>query len=757
MIKKINTRNRFLGVQGFKGQENRHWNPGTLESSNLSLSCLLLVLLPVFVLPFLLPAPASADGISAVVELDYSSARTKTELAGNPLPDAKNDTFLHRYFLNLDRTLYPNLKFMAGGIFEQTITHFSTGDATVNTNTTVKNGLLALRQATHFISSGVGYDRREEKTGPSTAIRENYSANLGLRPEGLPTVNTIFLRTYTFDKERVSTDLVNDFISLSTKYEPYKNLELTGQMTISDQTDRLQDLNSRAVNYSARAVYARQFGERVSALTTYNFSRQETTTSAGGTGDVLFQVFPFSGLSALTDTPTLVVLDLNPALIDGDLVTGAGINLAAPPIGGDDRPRNIGVDFIVASEVNTIYVWTDRQVPASVAGLFSWDIYVSTDNLNWTLFHTVPSAPFGTFDNRFEISFPNVTARYIKVVTKPLSPGVVSPPGFDIKTILVTELQTFLRRPAEEVRGKSTQTTQHVYDLDVKWRILDSPYLFYDMYYWSVISQPGGTRWILTNSLNLTHRLSRVFSGAVRLAREDGKDPGPAGRRSANVYSVSLTAVPLPTLLHTLVVSGRFEDSDQGSSNTNSAFLNNSAELYRGLNLNLSGGVSVGNSVDGARTVSTIVNSGVTAIPHPALSVNINYSQTNSEQTGGPRGDSSSFIRRGDLSFIFSPFPALYIYTSFGVSAQTDRDTITTQTYSASWSPFRDGDLQFNFLYNESITSEGTKDRTISPGLRWNLRRNTTLDVSYNISKSTALTQNTEEKIFSANLRMGLL
>jgi hypothetical protein len=737
--------------------------PGVKGSRILPLNHrhLLLVLLPLFVLPFLLPARASADGITAVSELNYSSTKTRTEFAGVLLTETKNDTFLHRHFINLDKTLYPNVKFLAGGIFEQTISHFNTDNLTSNVNATVKNGLLDLRQATHFISSGVGYNIREERTSSSgqpsvTAVRETYSANLGLRPEGMPTVDTLYLRTYTYDKERKSQDMVNDFLSLASKYDPYKDLELTAQVTLTDQKDRLQDLDVKTTNYSARAVYARKFGERVSAFTTYNFTRQETRTSAGGSGEVLFQVFPFSGLSALTDTPALVTLDLNPALIDGDLVTGAGINLGAPPPGGDDRPRNIGVDFIVPSEINTIYLWTDRHVPASVAGLFSWDIYVSSDNLNWTLFQTVPSAPFGTFDNRFEISFPNVTSRYIKVVTKPLSPFIVGPPGFDMKTILVTELQTFLRRPAEEVRGKTTQTT-HVYDLDVKWRILDKPYLFYDMYYWSVISQPGGTRYILTNSLNLTHRLSRVFSGALRIAREDGKEPEPVGKRSANLYSASLTAVPLPTLYHSLVVSGRFEKTGQGSINTNSAFLNNAAMLYPGLNFNLSGGVSVATNLDGGRTVSTIVNSGVTAVPHPVLTLNINYSETNAKQTGGLRGDSSNFVRNGNLSISYTPFPALYIFTSFGVSAQTDRDTVTLQNYSVTWSPFSEGDLQFNFFYNESITSEGVKDRTITPGLRWFLRRNTTLDVSYSITTSDALIQKTETKVLSANLRMALL
>lgn len=722
-------------------------------------------LVPFFILfvamSVLIPSAASADGITAVVELNYSSTRSTTEdSSGLVTAETKADIFVHRYFLNLDKTLYPNLRFTAGGTFEQTINDFKTDSAKTKVTGNVTNGLLKLQQATHFISSGVGYNIRQDKTSTSgqpsvTQVREDYSANLGLRPEGLPLVETLFLRSYTHDKERQSQDLVNDFLSVASKYDPYRDLNLAGQVTLTDQKNRLQDLDAKTVNYMGRAAYSRKFGERVSAYTTYNFTRQETRTSAGGTGEVLFQVFPFSGLSALTDTPMLVTLDLNPALIDGDLVAGAGINLGSPPIGGDARPRNIGADFIVASEVNTIYIWTDRKVPDSVAGLFSWDIYVSSDNLNWTLSQTVPSAPFGTFDNRFEISFQNVTTRYIKVVTRPIAPSVVGPPGFDIKTILVTEIQAFLRKPAEEVRGKTTQTT-HVYDLDVKWRILDTPNILYDMYYWSVISQPGGTRFILTNSVNLSHRLSRVLSGALRIAREDGREPEPVGRRSANIYSASLSATPLPTLLHTLVVSGRFEKTEQGSFNTNSAFLNNLAELYKGLTLSLGGGVSVATNAEGARTVSTIINSGVTAVPHPTLTLNVNFSETDSSQTGGIHGETSSVTRNGNLSATYTPVPALYIFASYGISAQTGRDTVSVQDYAITWSPFREGDLQFNFFYSESINSEGLKDKTIAPSLRWVLRPNTTLDVTYSISNETGPIEKTETKVFSANLRVGL-
>jgi hypothetical protein len=248
-------------------------------------------------------------------------------------------------------------------------------------------------------------------------VIETYSANLGLRPEGLPPLAAFFSRTNLYDKDRVSQDISTDLLSLQTKYTPYRNLDLRAQASFTDRTDRLSDVNTKEKSYSGQASYSRQFGKRVSAHATYNFSHSETETIAGGAGEVDFQVFPFAGLSAISDTPQLVTLDQNPALIDGDVAASSGINLGPVPVGGDNRLRNIGLDFVIPSEVNRVFLWVDRDLPPSVSNSFRWDIYVSSDNVDWTFLQTVTPAPFSTFFNRFEINFSKVATRYLKVVS----------------------------------------------------------------------------------------------------------------------------------------------------------------------------------------------------------------------------------------------------------------------------------------------------------------------------------------------------
>ncbi|HWR59833.1 MAG TPA: hypothetical protein VN328_13180, partial [Thermodesulfovibrionales bacterium] len=304
---------------------------------------------------------------------------------------------------------------------------------------------------------------------------------------------------------------------------------------------------------------------------------------------------------------------------------------------------------------------------------------------------------------------------------------------------------------SQDVTGKRTRTT-HVYDLNAKWKILDMPNLSYDFYYWGARAEPAGTSlYVVTNALSLTHRFNKVFTGAARIAREDSSDA--VTKRSANVYTASVTAAPLPTLFHNLVAGGRYEQTSQGSLTSNSLFLNNTAALYKGVNINLSGGVSLSNDEKGRRNVTSIFNCGGAIVPNPLLSLGFSYSQTNSKQTGGGLPDTSTFARRGDISAGYTPFSNLYIFASLGVTAEKDRNTVAVQNYAVTWSPFQGGDLQFNFAYTELITSEDQTDRTLSSGLRWNLRQNVELDVSYTIVQNESLVQNARSKILSVNLR----
>ncbi len=707
--------------------------------------------------------PAMADGINGFVELNYNALDTKTSDATGLSTESKQSSILERYNLNLERSIYPYLKLRAGGLFEKTFTNITTDDTDTRSADTKIIPSIDLTLNNPFITAGAGYNKREEKQETrglpsSTTIRDTYNALFGLRPEGLPTLDTLFMRTDTYDKARLFQNNENDYFSLSSRYIPVKDLDLRYQFTSNDAKDHLTDLDVKTLTHTARATYSGQFfNNRISLSTSYNISRQETDITSQGTGEVYLPLFPFSGLSSTNDLPLMGALNSNPDLINGNLTAGSGINIGQlPSLGGDTKLRNMGLDFVVPTAVNTLYVWVDRELPATVAASFSWDVYASSDNLSWSFVQTVAPAPFGPFENRFEIDFASVafpvTTRYVKVVTQPLAVAVIVPPGFDMSNIYVTEVQGFKRTPTTAT--ETIKRTTQIYDLSMRAKILDDPYLYYDFYYWYTKTDPAGvTRYILSNGLTLSQRLSRIFTGTARIAREDGEET--AGKRVSYVYSASLMAVPLPTLSHSLVMSGRTESIAGKSSDTSSVFLNNSAELYRGVNVNLSGGVSSSTSETKRKTDNTVLTFGASLIPYHTMTITVSYSDTATKQSGGGTETTSTYGRRGDASVAFNPWTTVYLFSSIGVVSENDKKSSTVQNYAGTWSPFPGGSFQFNFSYNENLRSDDNgKDTVITPSIRWNIIPRTFLDVSYLILRSESLSESSTSKSLNMNLKM---
>ncbi len=708
----------------------------------------------------LLPHVVMADGINGYLELSFSRFDSKTD-ASEDVTRTKSDTFKQLYNLTLKQTIYPNLRLTANGIFEKSITRSTIDNLDTESSTTKIRPFIDLSLRTPLYTAGIGYSRNERKdTSPGspdiTLVNEDYNAILGWRPENFPSIDMRLEKTNTFDKKRLTQDTTVNFVTLTLRYAPMKDLDLRYQPAYRDTKDKLNAVETKNLIHNGRVTYSSSFfNKRVSLFTSYNISHSDTKTiTTSSTSSVSFQVFPFSGLSAIDDNPVTNTLALNSALIDGDLTASANINigLVLPPAGGNTSPRNIGLDFFNPTEVNTLFVWVDRELPGQIAASFLWDIYTSSDNQNWTLLTTVFPAPFGPFQNRFEINFSNVTSRYIKVVTTPLKlAATIGVPG-DFSNIFVTEAQAFLKKPAKEAQNEGTfKTTTHIYDADIKTRILDTPSLFYEFSYFLTKTEPSSLkRTTLSNGLSVNHRFSEVFSGNARVTREDIVAEEDNGVNY--LYNASITAVFLKTLSQTLTYSGGTEKISEKSSDKTSIFLNTIAELYKGINININEGLSFQTQETGEKVKSTVVIFGSTIIPHPKLSLNINYSRTNTQRSGGIQ-EFSTVTSRGDLGVSYRPFATVYLVILVSRITKEGK-TQTTQDYTVAWSPFRDGALQFNFAFNESLTSDEGKSRLIGPSLRWNISRRMYLDIFYQIFKTDSASQTTDTKTSGVTFKM---
>ncbi|WP_157046174.1 hypothetical protein [Geotalea uraniireducens] len=682
----------------------------------------------------------------------------------------KSDNFNQRYSLSLDKSLFPTLRLVTSGIFEKDMSWITTNDSKSDTSVTTLRPSVDLTLNTLLYTAGIGYNRRDETsktsgTPDSTAINEDFHALFGWRPVGLPKVDLLLTRSNTFDASRLLRDSTNDRVLLSMRYLPLKSLDLKYQGVYSDATDRLQGFESRELTNSGRFTYSDQFfKQRLLVNTTYNVTRQDTKTFTTGAGEIPIQLFPFNGLYAPSDTPAVAALASFPALINGDAATSAGIDsLGVPtPGNGETRPRNIGVDFVNPTEVNTLFVFVDRDLPPGIANFFSWDVYTTSEdpgsgNPEWTLVKTIAAAPFTPFLNsfRFQIDFPNVTARAVKVVVTPLTPvaAALTPTFQNPDRIFVTEVQAYIRKSANEVKGDAGRTS-HIYNMDVKARLLDVLALYYDgSFFFTRTSPSSTTRYTLSNGLHLDHTFNDMISGSSRVAREDDEEPD--GHRVSYLYSASLKAVPVKTLSHTLIYSGRNEAISGKTKNTNSLTLYNYAELYKGLNLNLSGGATFVTTETGVKEENYNVVFGANIVPNKTLSMNVNYTFNKTNTTGGLTSQATGlFQQRAELNATFRPFATLYLFASLGMVDQ-DSKTDTLMNYGANWSPFPDGTIQFNFSYNESLrTQDNSKIRLITPSLSWKVTSYSLLDVAYAFTTSDSITQTVDSKIFNVNYKI---
>jgi hypothetical protein len=727
--------------------------------------------LHLFLILVFLPGVVSAQGIfqgfRGLLEFNYSFLSSKTTDASGTTTKFSTNTYNPRLTLSINTDIFPKLNLNAGGVFEKNISIFSGEQENTKTTLTRMRPYIYLTLKDPFYEASIGYNRREDTTKVTdiprfTLVNDDYLAVLKWRPEGFPSIETQFERTNTYDEKREVQDTTKNFISLLARYG-YEGLDIRYQGTYIDTDQKVSFLETKDMLHSGWLSYSNSFfNRRVSVSTTYNINYEQikTFSSAPGTGGMVnVQLFPLAGLSLNDNTISPLTLPPNPALIDGNLLASAGINIGLPPLGGDIRARNVGLDFFVPTEVNQLLVWVDRDLSSApaIANSFSWDVYISSDNVNWT-HHAGPilPAPFGPFQNRFEVNFPNVTTRYIRVVTNPLTLAVPGAAGFP--DIFITELQAFLRQPvggtSVEKSFKISRTTHNFY-FDSRTRILDVPTLFYELdYFYTRIDPDGQLRYTVSNGLSVNHRFAQFLSGRARVAREDGEEQ--KERRAAWIYDAALEVTPLRTYTERLVFSGRDETIGGRHSNNNSIILYNIAELYKGFEVNLNVGQIFSKDVSGLRTNETDFQILASVIPHPTLNMTLNYKYSIIDQPGGNSTNGPGNRQTGEFILSYRPFRTLFVVATIDLSTTPSQGTYVTQNYGLNWSPFPDGALQFRFFYNENLATGGIKERIINPGVRWNITKRSYLDLSYQRNTNTSGSQKTEENFFNAQLKVFL-
>jgi hypothetical protein len=319
---------------------------------------------------------------------------------------------------------------------------------------------------------------------------------------------------------------------------------------------------------------------------------------------------------------------------------------------------------------------------------------------------------------------------------------------------LITELQAFIKQPAAGTKEITQSTETQIANTDFKFRLLNTPLLYYEFnYFFSRVDPLVQQTSILSNGISVNHRFSESFSGTARVAREDGTERNVS--KSANVYNASILATPLKTLRNSLVFSGRDEEIGGKPRNTHSVFLNNTAQLYKGLDVNLNGGINLLTEASGEKQKTTILNAGANIVPHRTMTLTLSIFDTRTDSSGPGIVDNTSVTRRGDVTLAYNPLRTLYLLASVSRVDQTGQGVRTLQNYGLNWSPFPDGALQFRFSYNENIRPEDNfKQRIITPGVRYNISNRSFFDLSYQYIKTDSASETIDSRIFNAIFKL---
>jgi hypothetical protein len=708
--------------------------------------------------------PASAqEGIFAGMQksIEFASSSVSTTVTSGSGAVTKTDTtnFFPALTLNMNALVFPNLRLNAGGVFELNRVSTRINDFKTNSTITKNRPFFLLQSINPVFAPGIGYFRREALSRTAglsdlKLVNDESAAYLAWRPAGGPQSDFQFLKTHTFDGERAFQDVSKDLSSLASVYRS-GSLGLSYRGAYLNTDDRIGRLETRQVSHAFRGDYSRSFlNRRLLWNAAFNVNHQDLRTRAGGAGgEVALPLTPFAGLSSISDTPLTATLPQNGLLVDVNLTAGAGINLGLPATPADAQLRNIGLHLLTPTEVNRFLIWVDRELPVEVAGAFSWEIYSSPDNLIWTREATVSAAPFGPFENRFQIDFPGITARYVKAVTRPLS--AVVPDSSRFRDILVTEMQAFDRRPADEVGGRLTRNT-NLLNTDVRLRILEAPALYYEGFFLTNGASGLATRTdTFSNGVSMNHTFGRVFSAVGRWAREQGTEA--RGDRVATLTSATLTVDPIPTLRTSFLYSGQDETIAETPTTRKGFFIQNAAQPYRGVDVLFGLGWTSATRESGEISHDRIVNLSATIVPRQHLSLTLSHDQTTTQRFGTVVGSPRSQQRRSYASVAVDPIPSLHLMVGGEVIALTGQATRTTLDINASWAPFPDGTLQFVFASNEALRAlEFGTERSTLGAVRWNVSRQSYIDVSYQRTRSELVNLKTESRILSARVRLFL-
>ena len=703
------------------------------------------------------PGPSLADDLTGYVELSGTCASSKSDLLIFPETETDTTSLRPRASVLWSRGLFPYLRTEAGVFYERSHDRIEQLGFEQETEMTRLRPFFRLTLRSPILLGQLGWDRNEETTRTDgldelRLTRDTLLSTVGWYPSELPSARLEMSRVVDRDNTRNFVDRTEEALRFTSEYRPVESTRLYYRGSYERIEDDVEGSEFRTQQHNGQVYFSDSYLDNRWELSgSWNTTWRHTEIESSGAGTLLVPVVPISGSFALDDTPDAGILDPAPQLVDGNTLVGTSINLGLVPPAGDDRPRNFGVDLATERDVNLFRVWIDRNLPFAIASSFIWEIWTSIDAQLWIRTATIPAAPFGPFDNRFELRFPDIHARYVKVVVAPLGPTVPNATSFP--TILVTELEPLLAQSTNNF-GETVSNTRHLAQGSSRYKLLAYPGLYFETTYSLVTASRGATSWTLSNGLSLRQQLNRVWGVSARVAREDGLDLD--RDRTAYVYTAAVTANPFETLHHSLILSGYVDETDRITTRNHGLNFSTTALLYEGVDMNFLVGRSYSETPDGSSNDAVLAGFGATLVPYRTVTVILRYDERKATISFEDVADRHDRTRSAEVGVAYNPVAAIYLYGSRRKEKRTSEPDRTIDTFSGSWSPFPGGALQLSIAYNEIIYSDlNETNKSFVPFVRWNINPRSYFEVAYQSLIRESDIGRLEDEILTGTLRFG--
>jgi len=710
-------------------------------------------------------AAARGDGIGATAEVNYTNGTLTTTDATGRSSTILSTLVPQRYRLSIDKQFYPYLTLNASGLYQWTPGWTTTDgvESTVDNQRWSVFGSLTIGPP--VLNATPYYIRRQEfatlggggvSVRSPTLVNQAYGVYTGWNPAGLPLINLRVGRNENFDSNRVFQDTRSDEVIFNVSYLEVQDLALRYSLRWSHGEDFLTNVQTTDLNQGAQVTWAGSYFERrLSTSVNYNVGYRTGSVQSSGGGTVSVQQFPVGGLSLVETFPSIPsqnTLLPNPALIDGDVLASAGIDIGfGPALAGDQNFRDLGVLFAnTTTEVNTLWLWVDRPLSPAVANAYVFTAWSSSDNLTWTQIPVTGPVIFGVFQNRFEIPVARTQARYLKVVTRPLTPAVTADPQY--RAVLVTELQTYLVVPASEA-PRSSQQFGGSFSANARLLLLQDWNLAYALAFsTSHQNSVWFQDWSVLNALSAGKQIARNVSVGAQLSRTDSAQTN-LPHEAINRWSAQISYDPFTTLGASLTYSGQYGQLFVGEVLSNALTLVGRVDPWQGVSLAATAGYSWARDERGRKLESPNGALSLTLTPMQALVVTGTWGVSSAivSQTGRPvLGDKTTSLQ-GNVAF--TPVRAIFFTAGVQRSSGGGQGAQTLVNFGAGFSPFAGGQLLIRFGYDENLdVVSRVRNRFFGPSVRWNIRTGTSLDVAYTWNDAIQPALLTQSRNLFANL-----